>query len=197
MLIKKNQHLPWTHNFCSLIWRRRSTQSIVWLCIVTSHWIVCQRNSPHFSIIIFKYPKLISCLRWCFIQFFREKRCSSRLPSCSSSFQIFHRDEGDARCTLFFCLKKKLPDVEYTNDVVWLSEAEGFIDRLNDNVYMFGMRLAPSKCKILFQDWTGWKPNLVLTGDGFSDVNVFNYLSCCISFEDRTWVKMSSGIQKA
>lgn len=56
-----------------------------------------------------------------------------------------------------------MPDLECTNGIVLLSEdpsiSEFFLDCLNHNVDMFGMRL---NCKMLLQERIRPKPNIVL-----------------------------------
>ncbi|VDP92715.1 unnamed protein product [Echinostoma caproni] len=64
----------------------------------------------------------------------------------------------------------KLSDLQYADDIVLLSQDPGcklqaFLNSLSTSVAMFGMRLAPSKCKMLLQDWFGPAPNLTLTGE--------------------------------
>lgn len=55
--------------------------------------------------------------------------------------------------------------LEHEDDVVLLNEDQSkvhvFLDRLNDNANMFGMRFEPSKSKMLLEDWISLKPNLV------------------------------------
>lgn len=49
-----------------------------------------------------------------------------------------------------------------------------FHDRVDENVGMRDRRFAPWKCKMLLQDWNGWKPNLVLVGDELDTVGRFS-----------------------
>lgn len=67
---------------------------------------------------------------------------------------------------------------EYVVDIVLLNEEPNklliFLDYLNDSVGMFGMRVAFLRCKLVLEDWIGWKVNLVFS-DGL------NYLSSCNS----------------
>ncbi|VDP82162.1 unnamed protein product [Echinostoma caproni] len=62
----------------------------------------------------------------------------------------------------------RLSDLEYADDILLLSDDPGklqaFLDSLNASVAMFGMRFAPSKCKMLLQDWVDPAPSLTLTG---------------------------------
>ncbi|VDP89318.1 unnamed protein product [Echinostoma caproni] len=60
-------------------------------------------------------------------------------------------------------------DLEYAANILLLSKDPGklqaFLDSLSASVSMFGMRFAPSKCKMLLQDWIGPAPSLTLTGE--------------------------------
>lgn len=51
------------------------------------------------------------------------------------------------------CSDRKPCDLEYADNVVLLSEdlmkLQVILDRLNDSTGMFGIRFAPSKCKLL------------------------------------------------
>ena len=59
------------------------------------------------------------------------------------------------------------------------------------------MRFAPSKCKILLQDWVGPAPNLVLDGGHIEIVNNFSYLGSYISPGGLVSDEVSARIQKA
>lgn len=60
---------------------------------------------------------------------------------------------------------KKLSHPEYLDDIVLVSEypskLQAFILRPKDSIVMFGMCLKPTRCKMLLQNWTARKPNLV------------------------------------
>lgn len=54
-----------------------------------------------------------------------------------------------------------------------------FYPLLRDNVCLFGMRFASSKCKILLQHWIGAKSNLVLVGEELGE-NLVTWLAVSI-----------------
>ncbi|THD18894.1 Alpha 1 3-glucosidase [Fasciola hepatica] len=62
---------------------------------------------------------------------------------------------------------------------------------------MFGMRFAPSKCKLLLQDWVGSTRNLVLAGEALAEVDKFCYLGTYVSPDGQIADKVSLRIQKA
>ncbi|VDP92533.1 unnamed protein product [Echinostoma caproni] len=74
----------------------------------------------------------------------------------------------------------RLSDLDYADDIVLLSEdpdkLQTFLDNLNTNVAISGMRFAPSKCKMLLQDWVGPAPSLILPGEP-EDESVYVNLS--------------------
>ena len=95
----------------------------------------------------------------------------------------------------------KLSDLEYADDIVLLSEDPGklqaLLNCLSNSVGMFGMRFAPSKCKMLLQDWVDSTPNLTLSGEEIEAVDKFCYLGSIISPGGRISDEISSRIQKA
>lgn len=48
-----------------------------------------------------------------------------------------------------------------------------FLDRLNISLRTFGMRFAPSKCKMMSQDWIESKANVVLAMEKPGEVDSF------------------------
>ncbi|MBM6549358.1 reverse transcriptase family protein, partial [Streptococcus dysgalactiae subsp. equisimilis] len=94
-----------------------------------------------------------------------------------------------------------LSDLEYADDVVLLSEDAGklqaFLDGLNYSVGVFGMRFAPSKCKMLLHDWVGPAPNLILAGEVIERVDKFCYLGSLISADGSISDEVSARIQRA
>ncbi|VDP96024.1 unnamed protein product, partial [Echinostoma caproni] len=59
------------------------------------------------------------------------------------------------------------------------------------------MRFAPSKCKMLLQDWVGPAPSLTLTGEVIEQVDAFCYLGSYISPGGRIMDEVSARIQMA
>ena len=59
-------------------------------------------------------------------------------------------------------------DLKYADDVVSLSEDPGSLQdllcSLDKSAAMFGMRFAPSKCKMMLQHWVRVTPNLSIKG---------------------------------
>ncbi|VDP26324.1 unnamed protein product [Echinostoma caproni] len=79
----------------------------------------------------------------------------------------------------------RLSALEYADDIVLLTEDRGelqaFLDGLNASVSLFGIRFAPSKCKMLLQDWVGPVPRLTLTGEVIDQMDKLCYLGSYIS----------------
>lgn len=69
-------------------------------------------------------------------------------------------------------------------------------DRLNDNVGMLGMRLAPFRCKMLLQGWNGPKPSLTLAQEQLTEIDRFGYLGSWNSLDGHKSDKVPSRIQK-
>ncbi|VDP93202.1 unnamed protein product [Echinostoma caproni] len=59
------------------------------------------------------------------------------------------------------------------------------------------MRFAPSKCKMLLQDWVGPAPSLTVTGEVIEQMDKFCYLGNYISPSGRITDEVSSRKQKA
>ena len=57
------------------------------------------------------------------------------------------------------------------------------LNNINKSAAKFGMHFAPSKCKVLLQDWSGPNPNLILAGQSIEVVDKFTYLGSFISPE--------------
>ena len=53
------------------------------------------------------------------------------------------------------------------------------LNNINKSFTKFGMHFAPSKCKVIQQDWSGPNPNLVLAGQSIELVDKFIYLGSC------------------
>lgn len=56
-----------------------------------------------------------------------------------------------------------------------------FLHHLKSNVLILGMRFAPSRCKLLLQDWISSKPNLFLAGDELGGVGRFSHFDLCLT----------------
>ncbi|CAH8587907.1 unnamed protein product [Schistosoma margrebowiei] len=80
---------------------------------------------------------------------------------------------------------ERLLDLEYADDIVLLCDnAQGMQSALNQlaiSVRRYGMCFAPSKCKVLLQDWQDSNPVLTLDGEQIEVVEKFVYLGSCIS----------------
>lgn len=74
-----------------------------------------------------------------------------------------------ANSGIIVCSDRKLLSVELLIDIVMLNknpnDVQVFLVLLNLNVGMFWMCFGFWKCKILFHDCMGLKPNLFLAGD--------------------------------
>ena len=62
---------------------------------------------------------------------------------------------------------------------------------------MFGMRFAPSKCKMLLHDWVGPTPTLTIAGEPLDRVENFCYLGSYISADGKLSDEVSLRIRKA
>jgi hypothetical protein len=95
----------------------------------------------------------------------------------------------------------KLTDIEYADDIALLSSSSSnmqiMLNRLNDTVGLYGMRFAPSKCKVLLQDWVGPSPTFVLAGSSLETVDRFTYLGSVISSACNIADEVSARIAKA
>ena len=71
------------------------------------------------------------------------------------------------------------------------------LDRLEKAACSYGMKFAPSKCKVLLQDWPSSPPTLSLAGIQLSCVNSFMYLGSNISIDSSSGNEVNSRISKA
>ncbi|KAH9578500.1 hypothetical protein MS3_00005968 [Schistosoma haematobium] len=96
---------------------------------------------------------------------------------------------------------ERLLDLEYADDIVLLCDnAQGMQSALNQlaiSVRRFGMCFAPSKCKVLLQDWQDSNPVLTLDGEQIEVVEKFVYLGSCISAGGGVSDEIDSRIMKA
>lgn len=76
-------------------------------------------------------------------------------------------------------------------------KSQAFSDRVNDSVIVSWTRLAPSKCEMLLQGWTGSKPNLVPVAHELDELDKFCFLGGHISPDGRTSDEVPSRIQEA
>ncbi|KAH9590700.1 Zinc finger protein aebp2, variant 2 [Schistosoma haematobium] len=79
---------------------------------------------------------------------------------------------------------ERLLDLEYADDIVLLRDnTQGMQSALNQlaiSVRRYGMCFAPSKCKVLLQDWQDSNPVLTLDGEQIEIIEKFAYLGSCI-----------------
>ena len=94
-----------------------------------------------------------------------------------------------------------LTDLEYADDVAFLgsniAEMQELLSNLQVAAARFGMRLAPSKCKVLLQDWTESNPELLISGEVLGTVDKFTYLGSCITAGGHIAEDLSMRIVKA
>ena len=94
-----------------------------------------------------------------------------------------------------------LIDLEYADDIVLLgadpSKMQALLDKLQTATKQFGMSFAPAKCKVLFQDWVGSKPSMVISGQPLEVVEEFTYLGSRICPGGSIKSEISSRIGKA
>ena len=79
----------------------------------------------------------------------------------------------------------RVTDLDYADDIAVLGDdarvVQQALDRLSIEVSKFGMCFAPSKCKVLLQDWCQPVPSLTIGNDRLDTVDSFVYLGSCIS----------------
>jgi hypothetical protein len=79
----------------------------------------------------------------------------------------------------------RVADLDYADDIALVGENSNVIQSalsfLALEVSRYGMAFAPSKCKVLLQDWQDPPPALTLAGDSLEFVNSFVYLGSCIA----------------
>ena len=94
-----------------------------------------------------------------------------------------------------------LCDLEYADDIICLFEsaesAQLVLDKLGEAVKPFGMRFAPSKCKVLLQDWVSPTPSLKLDTQSLDIVDSFTYLGSVITNDGSIDGEMGIRITKA
>ena len=79
----------------------------------------------------------------------------------------------------------RLRDLEYADDIVLLGDQlqalQVILDRLTSSASCYGMAFAPTKCKVLLQDWTAQAPVLSIGNETLELTEKFVYLGSCIS----------------
>ena len=92
-------------------------------------------------------------------------------------------------------------DLDYAVDVVLLREDPGSLPNLLCSLHkfaaMFGMRFAPSECKMVLQDWVEVTPNLSIRGKVIERMDKFTFLGSYVTPDDSIAEELSSRIQKA
>jgi hypothetical protein len=96
---------------------------------------------------------------------------------------------------------EKLVDLEYADDIVLMfeevEEAQLFLDELTKVIPSFGMRFAPTKCKVMLQDTLSPTAPLELQGESLEVVDRFTYLGSCITSDCSVTDEVSARISKA
>ena len=96
---------------------------------------------------------------------------------------------------------ERLFDLEYADDIVLLCDsiqaAQITLNQLAISVCKYGMCFAPSKCKVLLQDWQEPVPVLTLAGEPLEVVGSFVYLRSCVSAGGGVTEEISNRIVKA
>ena len=92
-------------------------------------------------------------------------------------------------------------DLEYADDIALLSDntqaAQQALNRLAIEVSRYGMCFAPSKCKVLLQDWQEPVPALTLCGVQLELVENFKYLGSLITAGGGVGEEITSRIARA
>ncbi|MBM6549315.1 reverse transcriptase family protein [Streptococcus dysgalactiae subsp. equisimilis] len=95
----------------------------------------------------------------------------------------------------------RVTDLEYADDIALLGDnpqaTQNALDRLAIEVSRYGMCFAPSKCKVLFQDWQEPVPALTLAGERLEPVDNFSYLGSYITAGGGIGDEIKSRIAKA
>ena len=98
-------------------------------------------------------------------------------------------------------LGNRLTSLEYADDIVLLGEnpiaMQGFLNKLVHSAKSLGMHFAPTKCKMLLQDWVDPPPILSLDGTVLERVDRFVYLGSCITPDGHVDEEISIRIRKA
>ena len=96
---------------------------------------------------------------------------------------------------------ESLVDLEYADDIALIfedqSEAQALLNRLTTIIPSFGMRLAPSKCKVMLQNVQSPDISLKIQGESLEIVENFTYLGSCISSDGSVSDEVSARISKA
>ena len=94
-----------------------------------------------------------------------------------------------------------LADLEYADDVALLGTnpetMQNVLTNLQSTAAKFGMRFAPSKCKVPLQDWTETSPQLLLSCESLGIVDKFTYLGSCITAGGHITEEINNRIVKA
>ena len=96
---------------------------------------------------------------------------------------------------------EKVLDLDYADDIVLMfdscADAQRTLDRLSSIAPSFGMRFAPSKCKVLLQDVDASSVSLSLQDEQLQVVDHFTYLGSCISCDATLKNEISARISRA
>ncbi|KAA3674994.1 uncharacterized protein DEA37_0001165 [Paragonimus westermani] len=95
----------------------------------------------------------------------------------------------------------RLTDLEYADDIVLLSpsaeDMQTMLNKVSDRAGLYGMHFAPSKCKVLLQDWGISNPTFFIAGNPLETVDSFTYLGSTISSACNIADEISARIAKA
>ncbi|KAA3678983.1 uncharacterized protein DEA37_0013674 [Paragonimus westermani] len=95
----------------------------------------------------------------------------------------------------------RLTDLEYADDIVSLSSSaedmQTMLNKVSDRAGLYGMHFAPSKCKVLLQDWGISTPTFFIAGNPLETVDSFTYLGSTISSACNIADEISARIAKA
>jgi len=96
---------------------------------------------------------------------------------------------------------ENLVDLDYADDIVLLfekeEEAQVVLNRLSGIIPSFGLRFAPSKCKVMLQDVQNLRAPLKIQGEALEIVDRFTYLGSCISSDCSVANEVDARISKA
>ncbi|WP_432422665.1 reverse transcriptase domain-containing protein [Streptococcus dysgalactiae] len=108
---------------------------------------------------------------------------------------------GLTSCGIELLPGNRVTDLEYADDIALLGESaqamQTVLNRMAIEVSQFGMCFAPSKCKVLLQDWQEPVPVITLNGDRLNVVDNFVYLGSNIAAGGGVGDEISSRIAKA
>ena len=112
--------------------------------------------------------------------------------------QILHNSAAKAH---YAHRNKILFDLEYADDIVCsletFAEAQSLSDSLIHSAARYGLKFAPSKCRLILFNWTGPVQPLLMECEVFEHMDEFTYLGSCIIANGSIAEEISAGIARS